>query len=101
MHLLWCFTYDRNGTIPAIMCTLKLVVVVIVDQQGLPIGGMGKFEGLDDEFFAAGPRPAGVAQVIRSIIQRLIDDLPFLHGRLRPANRGSPTEHSPLPAGMG
>ena len=42
LRLLWCFTCDRNGTIPAIMRTLKLVVVVIVDQQGLRIGGYGQ-----------------------------------------------------------
>jgi hypothetical protein len=53
----------------------QFVVVVVVDQQGPGIGGMGVFEGLHDEFFAAGPRPTGVAQIIGAVIQRFIYDV--------------------------
>ncbi len=53
-------------------------VVVVVNEQCLRIRGMSEFKGLGNKLFAARATPTGLAEKLRAVIERLIDDVP--HG---------------------
>lgn len=56
----------------------EFVVVIVVDEEGVRIGGVGVFEGFGDEIFAARFAPDGGAEVIRAVVEGFVDDIP--HG---------------------
>ena len=51
-------------------------VVVVVHEQCLRIRGMSEFKGLGNKLFAAGATPTGLAEKLRAVVERLVDDVP-------------------------
>ena len=54
----------------------EFVVVVVVDEQRVRVGGVRELERLGDEVLAARLGPAGRAKVIVAVVERLVDHVP-------------------------
>lgn len=54
------------------------VVVIVVDEEGVWIGGVGELESFDDEIFAAEFAPGGGSEIVCAVVEGFVDDVP--HG---------------------